>query len=153
MAHITKYFIWPKSNKKFIIDYQIELNWRQNWALTQTLILTSSLSDGFENHWSKNKARQIILIVNIFYPLICIRMYAYQGVRNVCFSKNLVYFVFLFPLVLDSPYCLVTDNISCPFHLGHVTCFAKRMVCEPFVVISRILRIRIYYIKPRSCSE
>ena len=148
MAHITKYFIWPKSNKKFIIDYQIELNWRQNWALTQTLILTSSLSDGFWKSLIKEQSTSNYPNSEHFLPP--------DMHTHVCVSggkKCLFFFVFLFPLVLDSPYCLVTDNISCPFHLGRVTCFAKRMVCEPFVVISRILRIRIYYIKPRSCLE
>ena len=43
----------------------------------------------------KNKAHQIFRLTNISYPLIRIRTCAYQGVRNVRFSKNLVCFVFL----------------------------------------------------------
>ena len=34
---------------------------------------------------------------NVSYPLIRTSMYAYPGVRNVCFSKNLACFVFLLP--------------------------------------------------------
>ena len=41
----------------------------------------------------ENKTHQIFRKTNIFNPLI--RMCAYQGVRNVRFSENLVCFVFL----------------------------------------------------------
>ena len=45
----------------------------------------------------ENKARQIFKKKkkNISYPLIGIRAFEYQGVRNVCFSENLACFVFL----------------------------------------------------------
>ena len=42
----------------------------------------------------ENKARQISRKTNIPYPLIHKRTCAYQGVRNVHFSENLVCFVF-----------------------------------------------------------
>ena len=48
-----------------------------------------------ERVFQENKARQILRKTNIFYPLICTRTYAYQGVRNVRFSENQACFVFL----------------------------------------------------------
>ena len=45
---------------------------------------------------------------NIFYPLI--RTCAYQGIRNVRFSENLVCFVFLFPPSWDSLFCVIIDK-------------------------------------------
>ena len=42
-----------------------------------------------------NKARQIFRKTNISYPLIRTRTCAYQGVRNVRFSENLMCFIFL----------------------------------------------------------
>ena len=41
-----------------------------------------------------------------------VRTCAYQGVRNVCFSENLAYFVFLKHPFWDSPFCLITDKIT-----------------------------------------
>ena len=43
----------------------------------------------------ENKARQIFRKASISYPLIRARTSAYQGVRNVSFSKNLASFAFL----------------------------------------------------------
>ena len=40
----------------------------------------------------EDKAHQIFRKTNILYPLIPTRAYAYQGVRNICFS----FFVFFF---------------------------------------------------------
>ena len=37
---------------------------------------------------------------------------AYQGVRNVRFSENLACFVFLKHPFWDSPFCLITDDLS-----------------------------------------
>ena len=45
--------------------------------------------------FQENKAHQILRKTNIFYPLIHKRTYAYQGVKDVRFSENLVCFVFL----------------------------------------------------------
>ena len=59
----------------------------------------------------KNKPRQIFRKTNISYPLIRTRTCAYQGVRNVRFSENLAYFVFLKHPFLGSPFCLITDDI------------------------------------------
>ena len=42
-----------------------------------------------------DKASRIFRNTNISYPLIRTRTCAYQGVRNVCFSKNLACFVFM----------------------------------------------------------
>ena len=40
--------------------------------------------------FQENKVRQMFRKTNISYPLIGRRTCAYQGVRNVCFSENLV---------------------------------------------------------------
>ena len=62
--------------------------------------------------FQKNKARQIFHKKTISYPLIRIRTCAYQGVRNVFFSENLACFVFLKHPFWDSPFCLITDELS-----------------------------------------
>ena len=56
-----------------------------------------------------NKARQIFQKTNISYPLIPTR--TYQGVRNVRFTENLMYFVFLKHPFWDSPFCFITDDL------------------------------------------
>ena len=48
-----------------------------------------------QNESQENKARQIFRKTNIFYSLIGTRTCAYQAVRNVRFSENLMCFVFL----------------------------------------------------------
>ena len=42
---------------------------------------------------------------------VTVRICAYQRVRNVRFSENLPCFLFLLSSFLDSPFCLITDNI------------------------------------------
>ena len=37
--------------------------------------------------------------------------YVYQGVRNVCFSENVVCFVFLFPPCWNSPFSFMTAEL------------------------------------------
>ena len=59
----------------------------------------------------ENKARQIFRKTNM----------RIRGVRNVRFSENLACFVFLKHPFWDSPFCLITDEISSsvfinPFH-------------------------------------
>ena len=58
--------------------------------------------------FQEDKARQIFRKMNISYPLIRTRTRAYQGVRNICFSENLVGFVF----------CLITDEILFYWDIG-----------------------------------
>ena len=41
-----------------------------------------------------------------------VRTRAYNGVKNVCFSKNLMCFVFLKHSFWNSPFYLITDNNS-----------------------------------------
>ena len=48
-----------------------------------------------QNMFQENKARQIFRKTNIFYHLICTCTCAYQVVKNVRFSENLTFFVFL----------------------------------------------------------
>ena len=62
--------------------------------------------------FQENKALQIFRKTNISYPLIRTRTCAYQGVRNVRFSENLACFVFLKHPFLDSPFCLITGDLS-----------------------------------------
>ena len=40
------------------------------------------------------------------------RTWAYQGVKNVCFSENFGCFVFLKHSFWDSPFCLITDDLT-----------------------------------------
>ena len=37
---------------------------------------------------------------------------AYQGIRNVCFLKNLTWFVFLKQPFWDSPFCRITEEVK-----------------------------------------
>ena len=61
--------------------------------------------------FQENKARQIFRKMNIFYPLIRTRTWAYQRVKNVRFLENLACFVFLKHPFWNSPFCLITDKI------------------------------------------
>ena len=68
----------------------------------------------------ENKERQIFQKTNIAYPLIRTRACAYQGVRNVCFSENVAFFVLRLDLL---PYyrrvmfiCLNLFGILTMFH-------------------------------------
>ena len=45
--------------------------------------------------FQENKARQIFRKTNISYPLMRTRTFVHQGVRNVYFSENLAWFIFL----------------------------------------------------------
>ena len=60
--------------------------------------------------FQENQARQIFRKTKISYHLIRTRTCAYQGVRNVRFSENLTWFIFLKYPFWDSPFCLVTDE-------------------------------------------
>ena len=68
--------------------------------------------------FQENKARQIFRKMNISYPLIRTRTRAYQGVRNICFSENLVGFVFLKHPSWDLPFCLITDELLFYWDIG-----------------------------------
>ena len=59
--------------------------------------------------FQENKGHQIFWKTNISYPLIRTRKCAYQGVRNVRFSKNLACFVPWNTRFWDSPFCHITD--------------------------------------------
>ena len=50
--------------------------------------------------------------MNIFYPLLCTRSCAYQGVKDIHFLENLAWFVFLKHLFWDSPFCLITEDLE-----------------------------------------
>ena len=53
----------------------------------------------------------LFFLPNLQCAYLCvIRTYAYQGVRNVCFSEILACFAFLKHSFWDSPFCLITDD-------------------------------------------
>ena len=60
----------------------------------------------------ENKACQMFRKTNIFYPLIRTHACVYHGVRNVRFSENLAWFVFLYHLFWYSPFFLIADDIT-----------------------------------------
>ena len=61
--------------------------------------------------FQENKARHIFRKTNAFTPWYPnVRPCVYQGVKNVCFSKNLTCFAFLKYPLCDSPFCLITDE-------------------------------------------
>ena len=62
---------------------------------------------------------------NISYPLICTRACTYQRVRNISFSENLGRFVFLLPPSWDSPFCLITDELTLSFLSSRFTTKVK----------------------------
>ena len=62
--------------------------------------------------FQENKARQIFQKTIISYPLIGKRTCAYQGLRNEPFLENLAPFVFLKNSFWDSPFCLITDELT-----------------------------------------
>ena len=70
--------------------------------------------------FQENKARQIIRKTSISYPLIHTRMCVYKEVRNVRFSENFTYFVFLKHPFSDSLFCLITDDFNASKELGVV---------------------------------
>ena len=65
--------------------------------------------------FQENKARQIFQKTIISYPVICTHTCTYQGVRNVRFLENLACFIFLKQPFWDSPFCLITNDISGTF--------------------------------------
>ena len=65
--------------------------------------------------FQEKKARQIFRKTNIFYSMIRTRTCAYQGVKNIHFSENLVSFLFLKHPLWDSPFCFITDDLSTAF--------------------------------------
>ena len=73
--------------------------------------------------FQKNKARQIFRKTNISYSLVRTRKCAYQGVRNVPFSENLAFFVFLKHPFWDSPFCLIT--IDCRYWYSQIASYAS----------------------------
>ena len=60
--------------------------------------------------FQENQARQIFRKTDISYPLIRARTCAYQEVRNVCFSENLAYLVFLKHRFEIRPFGLLPTN-------------------------------------------
>ena len=74
----------------------------------------------------ENKAHQIFWKTNSSYPLTLTRTCAYQGIRNVYFSKNLVGFLFLQHPFWDSPFCLITNKL--PISVSFYACNMLRKI-------------------------
>ena len=62
--------------------------------------------------FQESKARQNFRKTDVSYPLMRTRTCTYQEVRIVCFSEILTCFAFLKHPFWDSPFCLITDNMS-----------------------------------------
>ena len=76
------------------------------WNRFETLHFVSNKAKGRISKWvfEENKARQIFRKTSISHPVIRTRLCAYQGVRNVRFSENLVCFVFFKQPFWDSSF-------------------------------------------------
>ena len=88
--------------------------------------------------FQENKAHQIFRKKNISYPLIRTCTCAYQGVRNVRFSENLVCFVFLKHPSRDSPFCLITDE----------TYYSNFLAIRLGWLLTKIFNIHASYYRP-----
>ena len=68
------------------------------WCIYCIAEIVSNKAKGWisKRVFQENKAPQIFRKTNISYALIHAHTCAYQGVRNVCFSENLTWFVFFF---------------------------------------------------------
>ena len=111
----------------FLQEFFVLINWNE---LLDIEVIVSNNPKGriSKRVFQENKARQIFRKANISYPLIrtlkmenfslkmellavnyCCKFLhlkcAYQGLRNVSFSENLVCFVFLKYPFWDSPFC------------------------------------------------
>ena len=60
----------------------------------------------------ENKASQIFWKMKISYFMIRTHTHEYQGIRNICFSKNLTSIVFLITPFWNLPFCLVSTQLS-----------------------------------------
>ena len=87
------------------------------WSISAHIVGNKAKGQISKRVFQENKASQIFQKTNISYFLIRTRTCAYQGVRNICFSENLVCFVFLKHPLLESPFCVITDDINLePYH-------------------------------------
>ena len=59
------------------------------------------------------------ILINWYFVFNKAKRCAYEGVRNVRFSENLVCFVFLLPLSWDSPFLSYYRHFLTPFRLKH----------------------------------
>ena len=91
--------------------------------------------------FQENKARQIFRKTKISNPLIPIRKWAYQEVRNSCFSENFPYFILLKQPFWDSPFYLITDAIGLfAFNdIYHVYISLWLFLCKPRLTKQKLL--------------
>ena len=99
--------VWP------VVFSQIPI-FHRNTALKNSSEFVGSKAKGriSKRVFQENKANQIFRKTNVSLSLIRTRTCAYQGVRNVPFSENLLSFVFLKDPFWDSPFCLITDELK-----------------------------------------
>ena len=83
-----------------------------------TMLLTISLKTGVSRKQSTSNFSKKRTFLTPWYARIRARI----RVRNVRFSRNLTYFVFLKHPFLDSPFCLITDETFCLF-IGSASLF------------------------------
>ena len=104
---ITVGYVWPLRSSQATICHR-------NVALKNSSEFVGIKAKGWisERVFQENKANQNFRKTNISHPLIRTCTCAYQGVRNVPFSENLMCFVFLKHPFWDSPFCLITDELS-----------------------------------------
>ena len=84
---------WPKTFFKVYFSLNV---WFSIFTEGRLTFITQFIGNKAKGRISKRvfqekKVRQIFRKTNIFYPLIRIRTCAYQGVRNVSFSKSFAY--------------------------------------------------------------
>ena len=100
-------YVWPVRSSQATICHR-------NVALKSSSEFVGIKAKGWisERVFQKNKANQIFRKTSISHPLIRTCTCAYQGVRNVPFSENLMCFVFLKHPFWDSPFCFSTDELK-----------------------------------------
>ena len=91
------------------------LQTKYNWMQFLVLYVVGNKVKGriSKRIFQENKARQIFRKTNISYLLIRTRTYVcVSGIRTVRFSGNLACFVFLKLPFWNSPFCLITNDMS-----------------------------------------
>ena len=78
-----------------MLSSYVQNNQRKINLLELQIVGNKSKGQFSKRVFQENKTRQIFRRTNMAYPLIHVRTCAYQEVKYVCFSENLMYFVFL----------------------------------------------------------
>ena len=103
--------------------------------------------------FKKTKHAKFSEKMHISYSLIRTRTCAYQGVRNVHFSENLVCFVFLKHPFGDSPFYLITDEVMFPKTVKYLHS-KKEEKREPRIIFKdNPIRIKVYWLTKHQVSN